>query len=276
MYEIKLNSNNKIPLVGFGTWELSGSVCERCVLEALDVGYRLIDTAKMYGNEREVGVAVNKSGIKREDIFLVTKLNSSNNSYDRAKRGIEQSLNELRVNYIDLILIHEPYSNSFDMYRAMIEAQKEGKVRAIGISNFSERLYKEFILNCEIIPAINQIEAHIFFQKQKFQNLMQNNGTSLMAWSPLGAGLGDIFSNPTIKNIAQKYSKTPSQIALKFLVQRNIIVIPRTCHKDRMIENINLFDFELTSEEMETLSKLDKNKTLFSWTNYCDSAKLNF
>ena len=276
MYEIKLNSNNKIPLVGFGTWELSGSVCERCVLEALDVGYRLIDTAKMYGNEREVGVAINKSGIKREDIFLTTKLNSSNNSYDRAKRGIEQSLNELRVNYIDLILIHEPYSNSYDMYRAMIEAQKEGKVRAVGISNFSERLYREFISNCEIIPAINQVEAHIFYQKQKFQNLMQSNGTSLMTWSPLGAGLGDIFSNPTIKNIAQKYSKTPSQIALKFLVQRNIIVIPRTCHKDRMIENINLFDFELTSEEMEALSKLDKNKTLFSWTNYCDSAKLNF
>ena len=129
MYEIKLNSNNKIPLVGFGTWELSGSVCERCVLEALDVGYRLIDTAKMYGNEREVGVAINKSGIKREDIFLVTKLNSLNNSYDRAKSGIEQSLNELRVNYIDLILIHEPYSNSYDMYRAMLEAQKEGKKR---------------------------------------------------------------------------------------------------------------------------------------------------
>ena len=268
MYEIKLNSNNKIPLVGFGTWELSTSVCERCVLEALDVGYRLIDTAKMYGNEREVGVAINKSGIKREDIFLTTKLNSSNNSYDRAKKGIEQSLNEPRVNYIDLILIHEPYSNSYDMYRAMIEAQKEGKVRAIGISNFSERLYKEFISNCEIIPAINQVEAHIFYQKQKFQNLMKNYGTFLMAWSPLGAGLGDIFSNPTIKNIAQKYSKTPSQVALKFLVQRNIIVIPRTCHKDRMIENINLFDFELTSEEMEALSKLDKNKTLFSWTNY--------
>ena len=130
------------------------------------------------------------------------------------------------------------------------------------------RLYREFISNCEIIPAINQVEAHIFYQKQKFQNLMQSNGTFLMAWSPLGAGLGDIFSNPTIKNIAQKYSKTPSQIALKFLVQRNIIVIPRTCHKDRMIENINLFDFELTSDEMETLSKLDKNKTLFSWTNY--------
>ncbi len=275
MYEIKLNSNNKIPLVGFGTWELSGSVCERCVLEALDVGYRLIDTAKMYGNEREVGVAINKSGIKREDIFLVTKLNSSNNSYDRAKSGIEQSLNELRVNYIDLILIHEPYSNSYEMYRAMIEAQKEGKVRAVGISNFSERLYREFISNCEIIPAINQVEAHIFYQKQEFQNLMKNYGTSLMAWSPLGAGMKEIFSNPTIKNIAQKYSKTPSQIALKFLVQRNIIVIPRTCHKDRMIENINLFDFELTSEEMEALSKLDKNKTLFSWTNYCDSAKLN-
>ena len=275
MYEIKLNSNNKIPLVGFGTWELSGSVCERCVLEALDVGYRLIDTAKMYGNEREVGLAINKSGIKREDIFLVTKLNSSNNSYDRAKSGIEQSLNELRVNYIDLILIHEPYSNSYEMYRAMIEAQKEGKVRAVGISNFSERLYREFISNCEIIPAINQVEAHIFYQKQEFQNLMKNYGTSLMAWSPLGAGMKEIFSNPTIKNIAQKYSKTPSQIALKFLVQRNIIVIPRTCHKDRMIENINLFDFELTSEEMEALSKLDKNKTLFSWTNYCDSAKLN-
>ena len=265
MKHITLNNGIKMPIIGFGTWPLKGEDCERAVIDALEVGYRLIDTAQMYKNEKEVGNAIKKSKIPREEIFITTKICSPNTTYKKTKEAINKSLKELQLEYIDLMLIHEPYGSSLEMYKAMEEAYKEGKIRAIGISNFNINEYNHFIKNCKIIPTINQVEAHIFFRKKDLQETMKRYKTIMEAWSPLAAGKEKIFENRILINIGKKYNKTPAQIALKYLVQNDIIIIPKTSNKERMKENIDILDFELTDTDIAQISKLDKNKSLFGW-----------
>ena len=265
MKYISLNNGIKMPIIGYGTWTLKGKDCERAVIDALEVGYRLIDTAQMYKNEKEVGNAIKKTKILREEIFITTKICSPNTTYLKTKEAINKSLKELQLEYIDLMLIHKPYENSLKMYKAMEEAYKEGKIKAIGISNFNISEYNSFIKNCEIIPAINQVEAHIFFRKKDLQETMEKHKTKMEAWSPLVAGKEKIFENKILIDIGKKHNKTSAQVALKYLVQNDIIIIPKTSNKERMKENIDILDFELSDAEMTKISRLDKNKSLFGW-----------
>ena len=265
MNYIALNNDVKMPILGFGTARLEGGECEKSVLTALELGYRLIDTAQMYKNEAEVGNALKLSGIPRNDLFITTKICRPNNSYAATKSAIETSLKELQLDYIDLLLIHEPYEESQEMYRAMKEAYNEGLIRAIGISNFNKKLYSEFIKDCGIIPAVNQIEQHVFFQQNELNELMTLKGTHSQAWSPFAKGKNDFFKNKVLASIGEKYNKAVPQIALRFLIQMNISVIPKSSNKNRMIENMKIFDFELTDDDMNKIKALDEGKTLFGW-----------
>ena len=265
MEYLTLNNGIKMPIMGFGTWDLQGKECEQSVLEALGLGYRLIDTAQMYGNEREVGNALKKSGIPREELFITTKIYRPNNSYEGAKVAIDNSLKELQVDYIDLLLIHEPYHESQEMYRAMKKAYQCDRLRAIGISNFNEKLYENFIKTCGIIPAVNQVETHVFYQQKSLQEKMAAHGTCMEAWSPFAAGKKDIFNNEVLISIGKAYEKSAAQIALKYLIQKGIAVIPKSANRNRMIENINIFDFQLTNNDMKQLENLDQKNTLFGW-----------
>lgn len=266
MEYITLNTGSRMPLLGLGTWNLRGKECVKIVSLAIQHGYRLIDTAQMYGNEKEVGLGILKSGIDRHELFVTTKIYRISNSYEKAKKAIDESLKNLQLDYIDLLLLHEPYTQGSQMYQALEEAYKEGKVKAIGISNYNERWYQNFIKECSIIPAMNQVEAHVNFQKWQLQEMLEKNGTLMQAWSPLGQGIGNILKNPILLEIGKKYNKSPAQIALRFLVQRGISVIPKSNKESRLMENIDIFDFKLTDEEIETIKQLDTNKTFFSWT----------
>lgn len=265
MKHVILNNNVKMPLLGFGSARLEGGECERSVREALEAGYRLIDTAQMYGNEREVGNAIQQSGIAREEIFITTKVCRPNNSYEGTKRAIERSLQELQVEYIDLFLIHEPYEEAKEMYAGMVEAYEKGIIRALGVSNFNVVLYQSFIKEVGVIPAVNQVEHHLFYQQDYLKEVMSMNGTHMQAWSPFAKGKQDLFQNETLVIIGEKYGKTAAQVALRFIVQSEISVIPKSANRERMIENMNIFDFELTDWEMEKLRALNQGKTLFGW-----------
>ena len=265
MKHITLNNGIKMPIIGFGTWPLKGEGCERAVIDALEVGYRLIDTAQMYKNEKEVGNAIKKSKIPREEIFITTKICSPNTTYNKTKEAINKSLKELQLEYIDLMLIHEPYGSSLEMYKAMELAYKEGIIKALGISSFTPKVYLEFIKTCEIMPAINQCETHIYYQQRALLEAMKPYGTILESWSPFIAGKSGFFDNPTLTQIAARYNKSVAQIALRFLVQQGIIAIPKASKLKHMQENINVFDFSLSAADMESIRALDKNKTQFSW-----------
>lgn len=265
MQYVTLNNALKMPILGLGTWTLRGKECEESVRTAIEVGYRLIDTAQMYENEREVGSAIKSCGIPREELFITTKICSPNNSYEKTKKAIEKSLEELQLDYIDLLLIHEPYEESQEMYRAMKEAYKEGKLKAIGISNFNVKLYEDFIKHCEIIPVVNQVETHIYHGQKELQEIMKKHGTLMEAWSPFTAGKKDVFHNETLVSIAKKYKRTVAQIILRYFVQRGIIVIPKSCKRERIIENISVFDFSLDSVDMKKIDALDEKTTLFGW-----------
>ena len=265
MKYINLNNNVKMPILGLGTARTTGSECENMVLQAIEAGYRLIDTAQMYDNEREVGNAIKKSGISRDEIFITTKICRPNNSYEATKLAIEKSLKKLQVKYIDLLLIHEPYDQSLDMYRAMKESYENGFVRAIGISNFNIDKYNHFIQKCEIVPSVNQVEQHVFFQQDKLNKIMSSHGTHMQSWSSFAYGKNNFFKNEVLMAIGKKYNKTVAQVALRFLIQQGISVIPKSSDKNRMIENINVFDFELTNDDMNCIKSLNQNKTLFGW-----------
>lgn len=266
MEYVKLNNGSLMPLVGLGTWDLRNDECIEIVSKAIQLGYRLIDTAQMYGNEKEVGLGIIKSGINREELFVTTKIYRISNSYEKAKKAIETSLKNLQLDYIDLLLLHEPYSQGPQMYKALEEAYLQGKVKAIGISNYNQEWYMDFIKNCSIVPMVNQVEAHVYFQKWELQKYLQENGTVMQAWSPLAQGMRHITHEPILVSLGQKYEKSPAQIALRFLVQRGISVIPKSRHEHRLLENIDLFDFELTDDEMKMIMILDDNQTLFLWT----------
>lgn len=265
MQYITLNNGLKIPLLGFGTYDIKSI---DTFLAAVDCGYRLFDSAQMYGNQKEVGAAIREAirsrGIKREEFFITTKL-SSDMDFESAKKSIESSLKALDIGYIDLLLIHAPYTQAKEMYKAMELAYKEGTIKALGISSFTPKVYLEFIKTCEIMPAINQCETHIYYQQRALLEAMKPYGTILESWSPFIAGKSGFFDNPTLRQIAARYNKSVAQIALRFLVQQGIIAIPKASKLKHMQENINVFDFSLSAADMESIRALDKNKTQFSW-----------
>ena len=262
----KLNNGVEMPLAGLGTWDLNGDACVQAVRTALDLGYRLIDTARMYGNEAQVGRAIRESGVDRDEIFLTTKIYRPSSSYEKAKAAIDDSLKTLGLDYVDLLLLHEPYVQGPEMYRAMEEAYRAGKARAIGISNYDEGRYADFLKQCDIVPAVNQLECHVYYQKRDFQRKMLERGTVLQAWAPLAQGLGGLTEQPVLRDIGGRYGKSAAQAALRSMVQRGISVIPKSRRPERLRENLALFDFALTEDEMEMIKTLDKDDTLFPWT----------
>ena len=263
METVKLNNGVEMPILGYGVYQVTPEECERCVLDALSVGYRSIDTAQAYFNEEGVGNALVKSGIPRSEVFITTKVWISNGGYEKAKASIDESLRKLQSDYIDLLLIHQPFNDYYGTYRAMEEACKAGKARAIGVSNFYPDRFIDLAEFCEIKTAVNQVETHVFNQQIKPQKIMERYGTRVMSWGPFAEGLNDFFTNEVLKTIGEKYGKSVAQTALRFLIQRGVIVIPKSTHKERMIQNMEVFDFVLTEEDMQAIAGLDKAKSLF-------------
>ena len=254
---IKLNNGVEMPLVGYGVFQVDPAECERCVADALAVGYRSIDTAQAYFNEEGVGNAWRKSGIAREDLFLTTKVWVSNFEGKKAAESIDTSLRKLQTDYIDLLLIHQCFGDYYNAYRAMEEALKVGKVRAIGVSNFYYDRFVDIAEMMDVKPAVNQIEVNVFAQQQPMQELCAKYGTRLMAWGPFAEGMNGFFTNPILAEIGKKYGKTPAQVGLRYLVERDIIVIPKSVHKERMEQNFNIMDFELSADDMKEIAALD-------------------
>lgn len=273
MKYVTLNNGVKMPLIGYGVFELTPEETEKCVLDAIDCGYRLFDTAQAYYNEEYVGnaikKAINSGKVKREELFITTKVWVTEFTYEKAKESILESMKKLQVDYIDLVLIHQCLSDYYSAYHAMEDLYKEGKIKAIGISNFSaERMNDIYTFN-EIKPAVNQVETHLFFQQQFLNDWMKKLNVQHEAWGPLAQHrLKDIISNPIVNEIANSHGKTPAQVALRFNIQRGIVVIPKSRSIERMKQNIDLFDFELSEEEMNKLKTLDGNKSL--WLEYDD------
>ena len=259
-----LNNGVEMPLIGFGTYQMPARITERCVSDALKIGYRHVDTAQCYGNEREVGAAVRNSKIPREDIFVTTKL-WGGRGYKDTLSSIENSLAALNLGYIDLLLIHEPTGDFNEIYRAMETKYAAGDLRAIGVANFMEENFQRLIKTAKIIPAVNQIETHVFRQQAKMNRLLKSFGTVHESWSPLAAGKNNIFSNKILTEIAAAHNKTVAQVALKFLLQQNIPVIPKSTHVERMRENFFIEDFELSADEIAIIKILDAGKSLFGW-----------
>lgn len=263
MEYVKLNNGIMMPVLGYGVYQVTPEECERCVSEALQVGYRSIDTAQAYANEEGVGNAIRKSGIPREELFITTKVWISNAGYDKAKASIVESLNKLQTDYVDLLLIHQPFNDYYGTYRAMEEAYKAGKARAIGVSNFYPDRFIDLAGFCEVKPAVNQVETHAFNQQVKPQQIMQEYGTQIMSWGPFAEGRNNFFTNETLVAIGNKHGKSVAQVALRFLIQRGVVVIPKSTHKERMIENFNVFDFALDDKDMQAIAALDKKESLF-------------
>lgn len=260
---VTLNNGIKMPQLGYGVYQTPPEDTERCVLEAIEVGYRSIDTAQAYGNEEGVGNAIQKCGLPREDLFITTKIWISNAGYEKAKASIEESLRKLQTDYIDLLLIHQPFGDYYGTYRAMEEAYRAGKVRAIGVSNFYPDRYLDLAHFAEIKPAVNQVETHVFQQQKIAKEYLKKNGTQIMSWGPFAEGKNDYFNNPVLKAVAAAHGKSAAQVALRFLLQSDVVLIPKSVHKERMEENFNVFDFALTDEEMARIEAMDTGKSLF-------------
>lgn len=264
MKYVTLNNGVKMPILGYGVYQIEDlKECERCVLDAIEVGYRLIDTAQTYGNEEVVGRAIKKCNVPREELFITTKVWISNAGYEKAQTSIEESLKKLQLEYLDLVLIHEPFNDYYGTYRAMEEMYKDGNIRAIGVSNFYPDRLVDLIKFNEVVPAINQVETHPFNQQVKAKEIMDKYGVQIESWAPFAEGRNNIFTNKTLKEVGDKYNKSIAQVALKYLIQRGVIVIPKSVHKERMIENFNIFDFKLDDYDMKKIVKLDKAKSAF-------------
>ena len=264
MKYVTLNNGVKMPILGFGVFQIDDmKECEEAVYNALKAGYRLIDTAAAYGNEEAVGRAIKRSGIPREEIFVTTKLWVSDANYEKAKLAFETSLKKLNLEYIDLYLIHQPFNDVYGAWRAMTELYKEGKIKAIGVSNFYPDRLVDFIMNNEVVPAVNQVETHPFNQQVKANEIMKEYGVQIESWGPFAEGKNGIFTNEILSEIGKKYNKSVAQVILRWLIQRDVVVIPKSVRKERIEENFNVFDFELNSEDMEKISELDKKESLF-------------
>lgn len=270
MQTVKLNNGVEMPIIGYGVFQIEDAgECERCVLDALDVGYRLIDTAQAYYNEEAVGQALKKTSIPREEIFLTTKVWVTEFGYEKAKASVLESMRKLQVEYLDLVLIHQCLSDYYGAYHALEELYIEGKIRAIGVSNFSAERMADIATFNKVVPAVNQVETHLFWQQHELHKWMEKYNVQHEAWGPLAQHrIKEIIENPAVQEIAEKYGKTPTQVALRYTVQRGIVVIPKTTSKERMKENLELFDFSLTEGDVEKLKALDEDKSL--WCAYDD------
>ena len=263
MNEIKLSNGVLMPQMGYGVYQIEPEDCERCVMDAISVGYRMIDTAQAYLNEEAVGKAWKKSGVRREDLFLVNKVWHSNYGEGQTMKSIDESLRKLQTDYIDLMLLHQPFCDRYGAYRDLEKAYKAGKVRAIGVSNFFPDHLVDLAANMEIAPMVNQVETHVFDQQREARKYMDEIGTHIMSWAPLAEGQNNLFSDPVLTKIGEKYGKTAAQVALRWLLQSDVIIIPKTVHKSRMEEILNLFDFTLDADDMEAIALLDTGHSLF-------------
>ena len=262
--EYRILSNGvKMPTLGYGVFQVTKEECERCVLDALKAGYRLIDTAQSYFNEEEVGRAIKKSGVPREEIFLTTKVWLEHYRYENAKQSVLESLRKLQTDYLDLVLLHQPFGDAYGAWRALEDLYEDGKIKAIGISNFYVDRMVEFISFNRIKPMVNQMEVHIFNQQKQLMEYADKYNVQLEAWAPFGEGRGNTFENEVIKAIGEKYEKTTAQIMLRWNIQRGVVVIPKSTRFERMVENIDVFDFELTADDMNAISELDTATSSF-------------
>jgi 2,5-diketo-D-gluconate reductase A len=264
MQQVKLNNGIEMPLLGFGVFQVTDlAECERSVLDALATGYRLIDTAASYQNETSVGKAIKQSGIPREELFITTKLWIQQNGYESTKKAFESSLKKLQLDYLDLYLIHQPFGDVYGEWRAMQELYKEGRIRAIGVSNFQPDRLMDLMVQHEIIPAVNQIETHPFHQQITTQQFLQENHVQIESWGPFAEGKHQIFQNELLSALASKYNKTIAQIILRWLTQRGVVAIPKSVRKERMKENFNSLDFEISTTDMEAIQSLDTKTSAF-------------
>lgn len=263
MTYVTLNNGVKMPQVGYGVYQVEPTEAERCVLDAISVGYRMIDTAQIYHNEEGVGNAIVKCGVPREELFIVTKVWISNAGEEKAYASILESLKKLQTVYVDLLLIHQPFGDYYGTYRAMERAYREGKTRAIGVSNFYPDRFIDIQAHVEVKPAVNQVETHVFNQQITAQEYMEKYGCRIMSWGPFAEGKNDFFNNETLAEIGRKYGKSVAQVALRYLLQRGVVLIPKSTHKERMKQNMDIFNFSLTEEDMAIIRQLDTKQSLF-------------
>lgn len=264
MQTVTLNNGVKMPIIGFGVYQVpDAEECENAVYEALMAGYRLIDTAAGYLNEEAVGRAVKRSGVPREELFITTKLWVQDASYESAKLAFAKSLKKLQLDYLDLYLIHQPFGDYYGAWRAMEELYREGKIKAIGVSNFLPDRLMDLIVHNEIVPAVNQIETHPLYQQTETSAFLKEQGVQHQSWAPFAEGRGNMFGNEVLTSIAEKHNKSVAQIVLRWLVQREVVVIPKSVRKERIVENFDIFDFELCADDMEQISTLDTRESLF-------------
>ncbi len=264
MLKVTLNNGVEMPILGYGVFQIADPAeCERCVLDALETGYRLIDTAASYGNEAAVGNAIKRSGVPREEIFVTTKVWIQDAGYEKTRRAFERSMQRLQLDYLDLYLIHQPYGDVYGAWRAMEELYREGRIRAIGVSNFHPDRLMDLMVHNEVVPAVNQIECHPFHQQIETQAFLEEHGVQLEAWAPFAEGRNNIFQNEVLRALAEKHDKTIAQVILRWLIQRRIVVIPKSVRKERMAENFSVFDFELSPEDMAAIAALDTKTSAF-------------
>jgi 2,5-diketo-D-gluconate reductase A len=273
MKTVKLNNGINMPVLGLGVYQIPDPVeCERVVSDALTVGYRLIDTAAAYNNERAVGNAIKKSDLSREDLFITTKVFLNDIGYEKTKASFAESLKKLQLDYLDLYLIHQPYGDVYGSWRAMQELYREGKIRAIGVSNFTPDRVVDFIQSFEVPPAVNQIETHPFNQQVETGQILKVNGVQLESWGPLAQGKNGIFNSEILTRIAHKYNKSVAQVVIRWLIQRDVVVIPKSNRKERMVENFDVFDFQLTTDDMDAIKSLDTKTSI--WGDHRDPARV--
>ncbi len=263
MNKVTLSNGVEMPQIGYGVYQVTPEECERCVTDAINVGYRMIDTAQGYHNEEAVGSAWKKSGVGRDELFLVSKVWLSNYGEGQTMKSIDESLRKLQTDYIDLMLLHQPFCDRYGAYRDLEKAYKAGKLRAIGVSNFFPDHLIDLASNMDVVPLVNQVETHVFDQQRQARKFMDELGTHIMAWAPLAEGRNGLFSNPVLMQIGDKHGKTVAQVALRWLLQSGVIIIPKSTHKERMAENLNLFDFQLDDEDMQAIASLDTGHSLF-------------
>ena len=274
METITLNNGIKMPQLGYGVYQVEPAEAERCVSDALSVGYRMVDTAQAYRNEEGVGAAVKKSGLKRDEVFIVSKVWISNYGYERARASIDDSLKRLQTDYIDLMLLHQPFCDYYGAYRALEEAYHAGKLRAIGVSNFQPNHFIDLASNVEVVPAVNQVETHVFYQQIRAKKYMDEFDTKIMSWGPLAEGRNGLFTNPTLAEIGQAHGRSVAQVALRYLTQRGVIIIPKSVRRERMAENFQIYDFKLTPDEMARIERLDTAHSLFFDHNDPETVKM--
>lgn len=264
MEKVLLNNGVDMPILGFGVFQIQdASECEQAVYDAIMAGYRLIDTAASYLNEEAVGRAIKRSGVPREELFITTKLWVQDTGYENTKKAFAKSLERLQLNYLDLYLIHQPFGDVHGSWRAMEELYREGKIKAIGVSNFHPDRLIDLIIHNEVVPAVNQVETHVFNQQKESHNFMKENHVQMESWGPFAEGKNNFFQNEILVSIAEKYNKSVAQVALRWLTQRGVVAIPKSVRKERIVENFNIFDFELTENDMEKMTTLDMKESLF-------------